>query len=199
MDYKYQEGTEADCDASYCCRAESDSGTGSVKAGKFGARNYRCDVPKATVEAVLTQVVSHDPAYVFWTGDNTAHDDPFVSQDEVNAELEAVLDVVMSKLTDYDVTVSMGNHDAFPNGQWNFDTDGPSYAGREALKQYVPAAEGDRWMTHGYYKKELAGLDTVVLSLNTESCDFHNQMLWRELNDANDHLKFIDETLSEAE
>ena len=79
MDYKYSEGATADCGLNYCCREESETGKGSVKAGKFGARNYRCDVPKSTVESVLDAVVTHDPDYLFWTGDNTAHDDPFVS------------------------------------------------------------------------------------------------------------------------
>lgn len=87
MDYKYLEGATADCGFNFCCRAESESGTGSFKAGKFGARNHHCDVPPATIESVMEQVVSHSPEYIFWTGDNVAHDDPFITQDEVNAEL----------------------------------------------------------------------------------------------------------------
>lgn len=134
MDYKYLEGATADCGLNYCCRAESETGQGSVKAGKFGAKGSRCDVSSATVETVLDQVVSHNPDYIFWSGDNTAHDDPFVSQDEVNAELMAVIDVVANKLGDRDLTVAMGNHDAFPNGMWDFEGEGPSFPGREALK-----------------------------------------------------------------
>ena len=79
MDFRYKEGATADCSFSYCCRAESEGSQGSVKAGKFGARGYRCDVPQVTVESVLDQVLTHSPDYIFWTGDNTAHDDPFVS------------------------------------------------------------------------------------------------------------------------
>ena len=116
MDFKYKEGTDAVCDAGYCCREESDKGTSTIKAGKFGSLHQRCDVPAVTVEAVLDRVVSHDPLHIFWTGDNTAHDDAFVSQDEVNAELQAVVDLVAEKLGDRDLTVSIGNHDAFPNG-----------------------------------------------------------------------------------
>lgn len=116
MDYKYKEGATADCGGNYCCRDESESGKGSIKAGKFGARVRRCDVPKVTVESVLDQVMAHGADHLFWTGDNTAHDDPYVSQDEVNAELEAVVDVVANKIGDADLTVAIGNHDAFPNG-----------------------------------------------------------------------------------
>ena len=57
---------------------------------------------------------AHNPDYMFWTGDNTAHDDPTYTQDEINAELGAVVDVVSAGLTGMDLTVSIGNHDAFP-------------------------------------------------------------------------------------
>jgi len=53
MDPKYLEGSTSDCGGEFCCRAESETGTGSKKAGKFGARGHRCDVSQATVEAVL--------------------------------------------------------------------------------------------------------------------------------------------------
>ena len=53
MDPLYQEGAEADCGGNYCCRKESDSGKGTIKAGKFGTKHGRCDVPSVTVESVL--------------------------------------------------------------------------------------------------------------------------------------------------
>ena len=53
MDYKYKEGATADCRLIYCCREESETGFGTIKAGKFGARGYGCDVPKETVESAL--------------------------------------------------------------------------------------------------------------------------------------------------
>ena len=53
--------------------------------------------------------------YIFWSGDNTAHDDPFVSQAEVNTEIESVVDLVARKLKGLDLSVVLGNHDAFPN------------------------------------------------------------------------------------
>jgi len=123
--------------------------------------------------------MSHSAEYLFWSGDNTAHDDPFVSQDEVNGELEAVVAIVAEKLDGGDnLIVSIGNHDAFPNGQWDFSGEGPSFPGREGLKQFVPEQEWSRWDNHGYYVRDLPELQTKVISLNTESCDFHNLMLW---------------------
>ena len=93
----------------------------------------------------------------------------------------------------------LGNHDAFPNTQWDFKTEGPSVAGRKDMKQFVPESEWDRWNKHGYYAKDLTSLKTRVLSLNTQSCDFHNVMLWQELSDPNGQLKFIEDNLRELE
>lgn len=59
---------------------------------------HPCDVPKTTVDAVLDKVLSLKPDHLFWSGDNTAHDDPFVSQDIINEELKDVADIVAAKL-----------------------------------------------------------------------------------------------------
>lgn len=79
LDIKYLEGATSDCGFDFCCRAESETGSGSHKAGKFGARGHRCDVPQATVDAVLDKILTLEPDHLFWSGDNTSHDDPFVS------------------------------------------------------------------------------------------------------------------------
>ena len=47
--------------------------------------------------------------------------------------------------------------------------------------------------------KDLPDLNTRIISLNTESCDFHNMMIWNQLADANDHIKFIENNLRELE
>ena len=83
---------------------------------------------------MLDQIVSHEPSHIFWSGDNTAHDDPFVSQAEVDVEVGTVASIVGRKLGDRDMTVALGNHDAFPNGQWDFKTRGPTLQGRDDLK-----------------------------------------------------------------
>ena len=124
-----------------------------------------------------------------------------MSQDEVNEELSAVIGVVKDKLGDRDLTVALGNHDAFPNGQWDFAAGepGPSKTSRDLLKQWVPESEQDRWDQHAYYAKDLTTLKTRILSLNTESCDFHNMLLWDQLDDPNGQIAFIESNLSELE
>lgn len=36
LDLRYLEGSTADCGAVYCCRQETETGKGSIKAGKWG-------------------------------------------------------------------------------------------------------------------------------------------------------------------
>ena len=105
--------------------------------------------------------------------------------------------VVTDKVGDTDLTVAIGNHDAFPNGQWDFTTEGPSLY--DEYKRWVPESEWARWDKHGYYTKDWPELNTRVLALNTETCDFHNLGLWNELADPNDGIKFIQENLDELE
>ena len=73
-----------------------------------------------------------------------------------------------------DLTLSIGNHDAFPKCQWDFIGEGPSFPGREELREWVPESQYTIWDRHGYYIKDLADLKTRVISLNTQSCDWHN-------------------------
>ena len=95
MDMEYTVGTVANCDQSYCCRPESTRSESQEKlAGKFGMKNERCDPPRATFESVLDQVIGQKPDLVFWTGDNTPHDDPYINQDSVTATLEAIIGMV---------------------------------------------------------------------------------------------------------
>ena len=84
------------------------------------------------------------------------------------------MDVVSAGLTGMDLTVSIGNHDAFPKCQWDFIGEGPSFPGREELREWVPESQYTIWDRHGYYTKDLTDLKTRVISLNTQSCDWHN-------------------------
>lgn len=110
-----------------------------------------------------------------------------------------MVEVVAKGLGDLDLTVAMGNHDAFPNGTWDFTGEGPSFPGRVAMQRWVPEAEWPNWDQHGYYTKDIAELKTRVLSLNTESCDFRNILLWNQLSDPNDQISFIERNLQELE
>ena len=78
-----------------------------------------------------------------------------------------MVDLVAEKLQGFDLTVAIGNHDTFPKCQWDFTTEGPSFPGRESLRQWVPTEEWSRWDQHGYYVKDLTDLNTRVISLNT--------------------------------
>jgi hypothetical protein len=57
---------------------------GSVKAGKFGSPGYRCDAPALTFQETLRFIESSiKPDVVLWTGDNSPHDSPWTTEEEV--------------------------------------------------------------------------------------------------------------------
>ena len=91
----------------------------SVLAGKWGARGYNCDPPQITFESTLEQVKSHQPDLVFWTGDSTPHDEPFLTTEEVTNTLESIVKVVQKHFPDSadNFAFSLGNHDNYPPNQ----------------------------------------------------------------------------------
>jgi hypothetical protein len=52
LDMKYEVGATADCGQEYCCRSQSETGQGHVKAGYWGPNpnsSNTCDVPLHTI------------------------------------------------------------------------------------------------------------------------------------------------------
>lgn len=70
---------------------------------------------------------------------------------------------------------------------------------RELLYTWVPESQWSSYDRHGYYYKDIHELKARVISINSESCDFHNTYLWAELSDPNDLVAFIQSNLEEAE
>ena len=76
-------------------------------------------MPQHTLQNVLSQIKDRaQPDYLFWTGDSTAHDDPWVSQQEVDQTLIKITNLVQQIFPDSqkNMFVALGNHDSFPNG-----------------------------------------------------------------------------------
>lgn len=104
-------------------------------AGIFGSYGS-CDVPRLTVENVLNEIKTRaQPDYLFWTGDSTAHDDPWVNQQEVNESLTAIISLVQETFpeSESNLFVALGNHDSFPNGMWDFNRINPAPEVRDLL------------------------------------------------------------------
>ena len=187
LDLSYKEGSNADCGVSYCCREDSDkqfslsAKLGTITpAGKWGMKNYRCDPPQSTLESVLEEIKKQQPEYVFWTGDSTPHDDPYVSKDEITESLESITKIVRSYFPESESSFffSLGNHDSFPNGQQDFEKTEPSKTVLDLLEYWVPEDQFDLFEKHNIYTNDIEEINARVISLNTQSCDFHNMYLW---------------------
>lgn len=53
-----------------------------------------------TLQSAFEDIKKIDPDYVFWTGDSTAHDDPWVSLEEVTETLEQITTMVQESFAD---------------------------------------------------------------------------------------------------
>ncbi len=59
---------------------------------------------------------------------------------------------------------------------------------RDLLHGFVPQDQWETYDNHGYYSYDIASLQARVISLNTESCDMHNDYLLTQLSDPNYQL-----------
>jgi len=106
LDLYYEEGTYADCGSDYCCRPGVAPGKDTVKAGKWGPVDNsvnKCDIPMITIQNALQQIQStagFSEAYLFWTGDNTAHDKSTYTETELITSLETILSEVQTTFAD---------------------------------------------------------------------------------------------------
>lgn len=67
------------------------------------------------------------------------------------------------------------------------------------MRNWVPENQWTSYNQHNYYSKDIAELKTKVISINTESCDYHNAYQWAELSDPNGLVAFLETNLAEAE
>ena len=95
-----------------------------MKAGYWGAEpnsSNSCDIPMHTLQNALELIntfAEDTDAYLFWTGDSTAHDDPWVSPAEIDETLKAIMEEVKRTFSSRNdkLFLSLGNHDSYPNG-----------------------------------------------------------------------------------
>lgn len=50
----------------------------------------------------------------------------------------------------------------------------PAESVQEKLKKWVPEDQQDTYSKNNYYTKDITALNARVISINTESCDYHN-------------------------
>ena len=156
-------------------------------AGKWGVRGYLCDPPLITLESTLEQVALENADLIIWTGDSTAHDEPFISKAEVTSTLETIINVVQDKFPEYadKFVFSLGNHDNYPNSQQDFEKMQPESSVMELLNFWIPSDQQGDFAKWGNYTRDIEDLNTRIISLNTESCDFKNLYIDSQENDPN--------------
>lgn len=125
VDLWYDVGSIADCGNQFCCRNATYTGAGSILAGKFGSRSGPCDPPQITFQQTLEYIRDTiQPDVIIWTGDNSPHDEYSTNQAEVTMTLNVSTQMIQNVFPNMNSTIfaCYGNHDAYPNNQYNFKT-----------------------------------------------------------------------------
>ena len=198
LDLWYEEGAIADCQSQYCCRKDTYHGVGSIKGGKFGSSVGPCDPPRITFEETLNFIRDIlKPDVIVWTGDNSPHDAYQTSQNEVTITLNETTKMIQAAFPDKmkSTFATYGNHDAYPNNQWNFQTGNKAVQDSMSLwKAWMDDDQYEQFMKTGYYSQKLdlvKGRLVKVISINTLSCDTLNKYTFSTLSDPNNQLDFL--------
>lgn len=67
------------------------------------------------------------------------------------------------------------------------------------LQEWVPVDQWKNYDRHGYYFKDVEELKARVISVNSESCDYHNLYQLSELSDPNGLIGFLEDNFAAAE
>ena len=211
IDLKYEEDTEADCNAPLCCRGKS-GGRRFVRnpAGRWGTAG-KCDVPYRTFEHLLAHVAStHALDYVMWTGDLPAHDDWEQSRLGQLSLLRNLTRTLLRYFPGTPVYSSLGNHEGAPVNSFPPRYVNATEVGGAGDMSWLYGALADLWRPwlppealatvrrYGYYTL-LHRPGFRIISLNTNVCNFWNFWTLLDPVDPDRQLRWLVDVLVGAE
>ncbi|CAI2361037.1 unnamed protein product [Moneuplotes crassus] len=206
LDFDYTEGMNAKCNEPLCCREIN----GPPKhpenaAGKYG--DYNCDLPPIVAEMMIEYVkeLPDQPDFIFWTGDNIAHD-IWNQSSHKNAEYTIQMTNWLQKhYADIPVFTTPGNHEFYPVNVMTFDEVDPLFEMLGGVwRNWLDDQAYESFINYGFYSMPLKGIAEDwngfrVMVLNTGVCNNMNWYLLTQLNDPLQHLEWIEDTLRQAE
>jgi len=189
------------CNLPLCCRAVNGYPTETwLQAGKWGA--YLCDLPEATMRNMLQYIKANfNPAFIFWTGDNVAHNGWESSEAEVIEANQNTTDIIVEELDGLDFTMYpiQGNHDVFPVNVQDFSKPNPAIiANSKAWSRWLDADSIKQYKKYGYYSQPLKFANgtqvgnTFVIALNTGVCNLYNLYLMRQHYDPGEQITWLE-------
>ena len=201
-DLKYTPGSKVNCNEPLCCRQPAQHG--DILAGYWGSLGY-CDVPFWTVENFLQHVSKEKFDYIVWTGDLPAHDVWNQSRSEQEYLLKNLTSLLLHYFPNTPIYPALGNHESYPVNsfppKYVVGYDGIGWLYDSLVKAWSPWLPTDALKTvkeSGYYTV-LVQPGLRLISLNMNYCN--NQNFWMLVNpiDPNGELKWLVDTLHEAE
>ncbi|XP_017772284.1 PREDICTED: sphingomyelin phosphodiesterase-like [Nicrophorus vespilloides] len=205
-DPNYQNGSNARCDKLLCCQKDSGAPKKPEDAAGFWGDYRVCDIPRRSVEDALVHInTTHtDADYVYFTGDIIAHrswDTTMDSNEKTMKEIFRMLRETFGNKTVYPV---LGNHEAHPTNFWINSQD--KSISSQWLFDFV-ADEWSKWLPKetmktikkgGYYTL-LIQEGLRLIALNSNVCYTDNLWLFYDDVDPFGQLKWLIDTLAEAE
>jgi sphingomyelin phosphodiesterase len=219
IDEFYSPNSVANCDEIICCRANSKvkANTKAKLSGKFGSPLADCDIPLITFEGALQFIHSYYPdqykldneMFVFYGGDNTAHDDWDYSKDRIVNQMltnhKSMFQILRNSSSAFQSLVlsAIGNHDTYPIDQFDLPPGSSWYLDpfADIMKQsgIIDTDTTLKTMREFGYYTVVVRPKLRILVLNTQYEDILNFFLYKSTQpDPGQQLAFIESVLSNA-
>nr|CAD7195606.1 unnamed protein product [Timema douglasi] len=207
-DPKYTSGGNAVCGEPTCCRsAQGSPADESSAAGYWG--DYRdCDMPLQTVTDMLTHIKqTHQKIdYVYFTGDIIDHGVWETSQEFNTRIIKEVVQEFNDFFGDIPVIFTLGNHEPTPVNMYApLDVDNANISSKwlfelvaDIWPDYLTQEAKETILNGGFYTVKLRDGFRVIV-LNNIVCYNSNVWLVYESKDPYGQLKWLAETLLQAE
>ena len=164
-DPQYREGLTTLCPLPLCCRDSAGNGS----AGPFG--DYNCDSPQRLLTAMfdfLNATLSPRPDFIFYTGDDPAHNDWEQTFDGNLGAIAHVSAELLRYFPDVPVFSAIGNHENCPVNLFaGPGKDSSLYTALAADWGYYLTDQAERTLSYGGYFATLIRPGLYAVSINS--------------------------------
>ncbi|XP_011303541.1 sphingomyelin phosphodiesterase [Fopius arisanus] len=206
----YEPGGNANCDEPTCCRRGQNKTGGNDKSAGFWGDFNNCDVPwHAVLDALDEMKTRHgDADLIYFTGDIIDHGVWETSRSANSRSLHKIFKKMKETFRDHPIYPIFGNHEPHPLNQFSPDDIDEDNLSTKWLYELL----ADTWIEAGWLPESTrntilqGGFYTVspkkgfrIIAINNNVAYIYNWWMMYKPNDLNGQLKWLAETLLDAE
>ena len=205
----YQEGKVVNCNIPLCCRntpeelgfKDNKNHKGEeIKFSKKYGSSGKCDCNLETLKAFTKEAKQHNPDFILFTGDFSAHHVWEVKQEEIIRATEISLEEMVKEFgEEIPIYPVIGNHEKAPPDIFYGSETVLLHGLSKAFRKYLTKEAYDTFSQFGYYTMLHKDTNLRIVSLNCLICNSMNFHLISDSAQVAKMFKWLENVLSDAE